>query len=518
MCRTAALLVVLAACARPPAQAPSTVPSPARPTPRQASIEPVDVEANLYAFAADSFLGRETGTPGAARAARFLAARLAEMGVEPAGDSGYFQRVPLQRQALGPATSFTIVTSRGTTSLPPDELVPLPSLGEGIPLPRRAAEGDLVFAGYAIQDTGLRRDDLANLDLTDKTVVFLDGAPRAAEGARRAELDDPRQLGERLGRVLQRRPAAVIVLLSSSRAGELPQIRAQLQRGALALAGTAASDSLRLPMVLLGIPREGSPLLPARWPADSRAQPLSGRRFRAAVELEQPVAAHNIVAVIRGSDAALAATYVALGAHYDHIGIQPALGGDSIANGADDDGSGSVALLAIARAVTKMARKPARSMLFVWHVGEEQGLFGSEHFMSAPPVPRDSIVAQLNADMIGRNAPDSLYLVGPRAAPNGQGTVLGSVVDSVNGALARPFAINRDWDSPSHPEQIYYRSDHFSYARRGIPIVFFTTGLHDDYHQVSDEPSKIDYDKLARVSTLILHAAIAVAERRTRPR
>jgi Zn-dependent M28 family amino/carboxypeptidase len=131
-------------------------------------------------------------------------------------------------------------------------------------------------------------------------------------------------------------------------------------------------------------------------------------------------------------------------------------------------------------------------------------------------VPLDSIVAQLNADMIGRNAPDSLYLVGPVAAPNGQSKQLGAIVDSVNAALPRPFLINREWDSPTHPEQIYYRSDHFNYARRGVPIVFFTSGLHEDYHRVSDEPSKIDYDKLARVDALLLAVGHAVGDREGR--
>jgi Zn-dependent M28 family amino/carboxypeptidase len=120
--------------------------------------------------------------------------------------------------------------------------------------------------------------------------------------------------------------------------------------------------------------------------------------------------------------------------------------------------------------------------------------------------------------MIGRNASDSLYLVGPRAAPNGQSRVLGTLVDSVNTALSRPFSVNREWDSPTHPEQIYFRSDHYSYAKRGIPIVFYTTGLHADYHKVSDEVSKIDFDKLARVSDLIMRSAMAVANRGQRPR
>lgn len=177
-----------------------------------------------------------------------------------------------------------------------------------------------------------------------------------------------------------------------------------------------------------------------------------------------------------------------------------------------------MALLAIARAATRSGARARRSFLFVWHTGEELGLYGSDWFTRHPTVPLDSVVAQLNADMIGRNAPDSLYLVGPLAAPNGQSRMLGAIVDSVNAAQPRPFLIDRDWDSPTHPEQIYYRSDHYNYAKHGVPIVFFTSGLHADYHTVSDEPGKIDYAKLARVARLIWESGLAVAERPTPPR
>ena len=162
-----------------------------------------------------------------------------------------------------------------------------------------------------------------------------------------------------------------------------------------------------------------------------------------------------------------------------------------------------VALLAIARVMQQAPVKPRRSVLFVWHVGEEKGLLGSSWFTEHPTVPIDSIVAQLNADMIGRNADTLLYVVGPLAAPNNQSKRLGAILDSVNAAVPTPFRFNREWDSATHPEHIYERSDHFNYARKGIPIVFFTTGLHADYHKVSDEPRKIDFAKMARVTRLM---------------
>jgi len=162
--------------------------------------------------------------------------------------------------------------------------------------------------------------------------------------------------------------------------------------------------------------------------------------------------------------------------------------------------------------------KPRRSVLFVWHIGEEKGLLGSSWFTDHPTVPIDSIVAQLNADMIGRNADTLLYVVGPLAAPNNQSRRLGAILDSVNAAFPTPFKLNREWDSATHPEHIYERSDHYNYARKGIPIVFVTTGLHDDYHKVSDEPRKIDFAKLARVTRLMAEMGRAVANSPKRPR
>jgi Zn-dependent M28 family amino/carboxypeptidase len=205
--------------------------------------------------------------------------------------------------------------------------------------------------------------------------------------------------------------------------------------------------------------------------------------------------------VVPGSDAGRAGEYVALGAHYDHVGVGVPVRGDSVYNGADDDGSGVAALLEIAERFSALpqAQRPARSLLFVWHTGEELGLLGSEAFTEKPTVPRDSIVAQLNVDMIGRNAPDSLYVVGSRRLA----TRLGDVVEAANRRQARPFRLGYALDDPAHPEHLYCRSDHYNYARFGIPVTFFTTGLHVDYHQPSDEPRTLDYAKLARVATLI---------------
>jgi hypothetical protein len=515
-------LIVIATVTTYACSPPKVLPTPEPDTDVSGDISPGELRRDLYAFAADSMNGRETGTADAERAARYLADRVEHLGLEPAGDSLYVQRVPLQRESFAPTSRIVVSEEGQTTQLRIGvDIVPVVNLGAGIPPARSRAEGQVVFAGYGMRMKGSRRDDLADLDLEGKVVVVVNGAPAGTDSATRALMESETAISERLAVILPRRPAAVVVMLTGNDKASFASVASQLVRTVTARSRQAdIPDADRpLPMIIFGSPSAGSPLLPARWPDDDRPQALAGRYFSARVDVERvPFTAFNVVAVVRGSDATLSRTYVALGAHYDHIGVVAPVRGDSIANGADDDGSGTVSLLAIARAVQRMPLRPKRSTLFVWHVGEEKGLLGSAYFVEHATVPIDSIVAQLNADMIGRNAASVLYTVGPRAAPNHQSRRLGAVVDSVNAAESLPFVINHEWDSATHPEHIYERSDHFSYARKGIPIVFFTTGMHEDYHMPGDEPSKIDYEKMARVARLIRDVAVTVGNSAQRPR
>lgn len=479
-----------------------------------------ELQRDLSVFAADSFGGRATGTAYAVKAERFLTARLQSLGVLPAGDSGYLQRVPLKRNAMSaPELRVTGGAAPQTFALGKDLLV-LSTLGPGA-LPRLTVDAEVAFASYGIQDSTVRRSDFTGLDVAGKALVVVAGAPANADSTMRSKYGSFQNAFLRLGGLIQRQPAAIILLLPDSvftlAQGQLGQSQLELLNEESA---SAANPARPFPMVAVARMTSSSPFVPSDWASNDRSRPMSGTRFAARLsERVDTVITHNVVGIVRGSDPARSNTYVAYGAHYDHVGTQPATPAnrDTVFNGADDDGSGSVALLAIARAWVQ-GPKPPRSALFVWHIGEELGLFGSAWYTAHPTVPVDSIVAQLNADMIGRNHADSLYIVGPGAAPNGQSKVLGQVVDSVNALQPKPFVFNREWDSTAHPERIYYRSDHFNYAVKGIPIVFLTTGLHPQYHQVTDEVPLIEFAKLARVSTLMYDVGIALGRRTTRPK
>jgi len=252
----------------------------------------------------------------------------------------------------------------------------------------------------------------------------------------------------------------------------------------------------------------------------------------------------NVVGIIPGTDPKLKDSYVMFGAHYDHVGYQqtppgqgrgdgagrggaqaaPAAGGclgqardtpragDVINNGADDDGSGTVGIMGIAKAFAQGPR-PRRSLLFVWHAGEEAGLLGSRYMADYPVVPLDTISAQLNIDMIGRNRCDdpkesnTVYLVGSDRIS----TELHDLNEESNSGLERPMTLDYEMNDSADPESIYTRSDHYSYASRGIPIIFYTTGLHKDYHHVTDEVSKIEFPKLVHIAQLVYTTGMKVA-------
>jgi Zn-dependent M28 family amino/carboxypeptidase len=233
----------------------------------------------------------------------------------------------------------------------------------------------------------------------------------------------------------------------------------------------------------------------------------------------------NVVAIQRGADPELADHYVALGAHYDHVGVGTPVNGDAIYNGADDDGSGTVALLSMAEAFAK-GPAPQRSIIFVWHAGEEHGLWGARYFNEHLPIPADNVVSQLNIDMIGRSKPEGdtnranadltgpneVYLIGPKVMSD----ELGQIAESVNDSYQH-LDFNYMYDAVDHPTRFFFRSDHVHYARNGIPIIFFFTGTHEDYHRPSDEVDKIDFEKMAKISRTIYAIAWALAHGEGRP-
>ncbi len=220
--------------------------------------------------------------------------------------------------------------------------------------------------------------------------------------------------------------------------------------------------------------------------------------------------APNVIGILTGSDPDLKNEYVVFSAHMDHVGVGRPVGGDSIYNGADDNASGTSAILMIAKAMTLADPKPRRSMIFLLVSGEEKGLWGSKWFADHPTIPLDAIVADLNIDMIGRNDTDKVIVIGK------QFSSLGTIVEAI--ATANPDLGMKPVDD-THPEERYfYRSDHYNFAVRGIPILFFFNGVHKDYHMPSDEADKINFEKAARIAHLVALTGLNIANTKERPK
>jgi hypothetical protein len=512
--------------------------------PTTAAITPADLMTRLYIYADDSLMGRQVGTVYNLRATAYIEREVRRLGLVPAGDGGgYFQDIPLY---LNYNDSAATAPKIGGEALVYGK--------DFFPIPR--ARRTIAFDGVPVIYAGTNADSSSwpTADAVAGKVVVLT-VPANANPSRGVVFNAKSRFAK----------AAAILVSSLDRfpAQILPQIGRSTALRPDTLPNTAPTSILVTPRVVSMLFGSLDSLK-----AGATGKPIAGT----AVLQEERAPGRNVVAILPGSDPALKGQYVAIGAHNDHVGfnaqpvdhdslkafmmvarpqgadspygvkptdeqlariraltdsLRQAHGGarpDSIFNGADDDGSGTVSVLEIAEALAKAPTKPKRSILFVWHTGEEAGLYGSQYYTDNPTVPRDSIVAQLNMDMVGRGAatdvtgsskeggdlrggPGYVQLVGSRRLS----TELGDLIEDVNKTNKLGLAFDYAIDANGHPQNIYCRSDHYEYARYGIPVVFFTTGGHSDYHQVTDEPQYIDYGRMAQVATLVHDSAIRIA-------
>ena len=524
------------------------------PRPTSAAISAPDLMTRLYVYADDSMLGREAGTIGGIKATDYIAAELRRIGLEPAGDGGtYFQVVPMAPRALD--TAATTLAIAGASAAPArlaigTDYVPLPAGPLGDFATARTFDGAQVIYGGRLGDT---KAAITPAQAAGKIVLLAmppAGTPGPPGWQFWTRLDLSRWKGAAGVAIvtLDASPPGLVGFLQSPHTSLQQRSDTAASTPAGVIVSSAVADRLL-----------GAPLASAKPGA-------LGRTVRGSIRFTSAptsTPARNVVAILRGSDPVLRNEYVAIGAHNDHVGISkravdhdslrafntvmrpegaesemsgpptaeqrarigalldslrkihPAARLDSIFNGADDDGSGTVSVLEIAEAMAAAPTKPRRSILFVFHTAEEKGLYGSRHFTESPTVPRDSIVAQLNIDMIGRGkagdlpngGPAYLQLIGSRRLS----TELGTLVETVNTRSNLGFAFDYQYDADGHPANYYCRSDHYEYARFGIPIVFFSTGGHQDYHMLTDEPQYIDYPHMARVATLVQDIAADVA-------
>jgi hypothetical protein len=457
------------------------------PTPAAiAAIRQQDLQRDLYTLAGDAMRGREAGTLDELRASTWLADRLRQIGLAPRGDDGsFFQWWNMRRTRVSPAG--TSVRIGGDEYELWRQVIPLTSSSAHVSTPT-------VFVPD-LRDT--------TPDLAGRVAVAVLAAPPPAAvrtTTNTYRYNYARAAIAQASRALIRRGADAILLIGDAVSdSEFSDVAVVQARGAYDVVG--------------GVPRFTRNADPARRRSSGGAPPSPPvfllrrsalERLRAGSQPTDLRIEHedfdspsvNVVGAVRGTDPELRDEYVVFSSHQDHDGLRFSVDGDSIWNGADDNASTSVALLAIARA---WVRHPGRrSALFVFHGAEERGLLGSRYFVAHPVVPLQAIVAVLNGDMIGRNDPDTAMLLGSQPPHRNSAALVQMALDA-NRVTSR-FVIDSSWDRPTHPEGWYFRSDHVPYAERGVPSLFFTTGLHPDYHTPRDEPQRIDYAKLTRMT------------------
>ncbi|MGH9237127.1 MAG: M20/M25/M40 family metallo-hydrolase [Vicinamibacterales bacterium] len=492
-------------------------------------------------IASDALQGRQMLTEGLGLAGAYVADHLKTWGVVPAGDAGtYFQTVPIYGMRTR-SNSSVAVTANGETRIFKD--------GDGVTFPRnqggkQTIAADVEYVGYGLRLAELNHDDYAPRNAKGEIALFIGRGVRGMTAAQNRLITGRARDAVELhgavgtispvvmnaGRGRGAGPAATTNAaqrtdFQTSRNLDLPippHLTASDAFFEFVFAGTGHSYA-----TLRDLAAKQEPL-PAIALRDVRITITVDAEY----ERVQTRFTRNVVGLVRGTDAKLRDTYVAIGAHLDHVGYQefatPGAGGgafaacpgqsrptarpgDNISNGADDDGSGIVSLMAIAKAFAT-GQKPKRSILFVWHSGEEVGLFGSRYMADYPVMPVDRMVAMLNVDMVGRNRCDdpaqahTVYLVGSERIS----TELHNLNEAANASLSRPMTLDYEYNDVADPESIYTRSDHYSYASKGVPVIFFTTGLHRDYHSVTDEADRIEFAKMARIAELIHATALRV--------
>ncbi len=488
----------------------------------------------LTFVASDEMEGRNTPSRGLDTVAKFIATLLSRWGAKPAGDDGtYFQHIVLRRDSPDP--DKTRLEIAGRTYTYGDDYF--------------AAGGDaaitapLVYVGDGWLVKSKNIDDYQGIDAKGKVVVVNYGnsfsPPR---GLMRIDLTG--KPGEDWANAQtyarQKGAAGIIFVVPEAMLSDMDRLRNQAGQNRYSPEKFRSAGDAALPIFYVK-PKVAEALF-AGERSDSAAiyksiadkTPLpafdlsSGKQatLTVATKIDRTMT-QNVVAIFEGRDPALKDEYVALGAHYDHLGLAARpINGDSVYNGADDDGSGTVSLIAMAEALGKAKRHPKRSTLFVWHCGEEKGLWGSQYFTMQPTVPIDHIVTQLNIDMIGRSrsagdtnpankdlsGPDEVYVIGSKM----MSTELGELSEKVNAHYLK-LNFNYRYDDPKDPNRFFFRSDHFNYAQRGIPIIFYFDGVHEDYHRVTDEVQKIDFNKMEKVARTVYETLWEVSELKRRP-
>jgi len=503
-------------------------------------ITAADLESYVSFLASPLLKGRRNGDVGLEIAGQFIALQAKLSGLKPANGNSYFQPYSVIEKSIDrEKTSVQVISGVKDTVTLKDPIYQLIPTGPSDYM----IEGELVFAGYGIKSDKYKYNDFANLNTEGKVLLIMDRAPMSGDG-KKCQFEEhgwstDMNVQMKLTTLMLTKAKAVLIVPDPKSGFQSPEESSPELTGFLktkiTLNGT--KDELINPFMaalpkMIYIPHSvaneilkgsGHSLEELQKSIDSALQPhsfaIENKHFKIReVTLKTEETLNNVAGYIEGGDPVLKNEIVIFSSHYDHIGVS----GDKVNTGADDNASGCAALLSIAEAFGRLKDKPKRSILFLWVSGEEIGLYGSKSYVNNPLFPLEKTVADLNMDMIGRikEAADSTKDT-PMTDRNSvfvitdnQSRELMAIADDVDKKSTIDF--NYSLSGRDHPLQLFSRSDHYNFVQNNIPVLFFTTGLHTDYHTPNDVVSKIDFEKMEVISKAMFEIGLTVANRKTR--
>ncbi|MBU2940567.1 M28 family peptidase [Lacinutrix sp. C3R15] len=470
------------------------------------SITSAELKEALYTYASDEFEGRNTGAPGQKKAVEYLKNHYVSLGIPSAlPNNNYFQEVPLQ--TLKTPSIDLLVNGKSFTNI--EDYVSVISSPDGT-----FDAKEIIYVGYGIDDE--KFSSYANIDVKGKVVLFKAGEPKNSDGNytvsgtnETSKWSNPRQEFVAKREVAEKKGAKAILFYNADTYNYVAK-RFGGSHGRMSL----VEDPKDLYYFLINT--ELAKTIHSTIATSDKTEPLNSTIEFNYQNASNTFTSENVVAIIKGSEKP--EEYIVVSAHLDHEGIKEG----EIYNGADDDGSGTVAMLEIAEAFQEAAKNgqgPKRSIVFLHVTGEEKGLLGSRYYTDVSPIfPLANTVADLNIDMIGRTDPkrektnrNYLYLIGSDKLS----TELHNISEEMNNKYCN-IDLDYTFNADNDPNRFYYRSDHYNFAKNNIPVIFYFNGTHADYHKPSDTPDKIQYDLLENRTRLIFYTAWELANRENR--
>jgi hypothetical protein len=491
------------------------------------SITENELKAHLEFIASDYMQGRDFGTqiPGLEITAEYLKSQCLQMGLKPGGVN-FTQPVNMQSiQSEKENTFIKLKNLNGETKFKSNEIYTFPGS-----LKNDTINAKIVFAGYGYQNNETGYDDYNGLELKDKAVVIMTRNPEMA-GENKDDEDITKMEMGKLAHIFMSGASAIILVPDPLNTNNdwFEMVKDYASQGTWQTEGSIKEEMPGSNIILASIEtadeilqESGKNLKEIQQEINTSGKPNSFEIEKVTGEIQvtkkiEKVYGENIIAIVEGSDPVLKNECVILTAHYDHVGIT---GKGEINNGADDNGSGTVALLEIAEAFSKMKKKPRRSIVFAWVTAEEKGLVGSEYYTQNPVFPLKNTVANINLDMVGRSAEKELEKVENSerslAGPNGVYIITGdnsqALTDISNKTCKKLGLIPSDELTDVFLES----SDQYNFYKNGIPVLAVSTGLHEDYHKPGDDFDKIDYFKMKRVAGYSFLVTYEIANRKKR--